>query len=43
MYNKGSIALDHRGTDDMPADIFTKPLIRIKRTKLPRLAGLSQT
>ena len=42
-YNEGSIVLDHRGTDDMPADIFTKPLIRIKLTKFARLVGLSQT
>jgi len=42
-YNEGSIILDHRRTDDMPADIFTKPLIRIKLTKFARLVGLSQT
>ena len=42
-YNEGSIVLDHHGTDDMPADIFTKPLFRIKLTKFARLVGLSQT
>jgi len=42
-YNKGSILLDHRRTNDTPADIFTKPLICIKLTKFARLVGLSQT
>ena len=42
-YNDGIIFLDHRGTDDMPADVFTKPLVRIKLTKFARLLGLSQT
>ena len=40
-YNEGTIVLDHRGTDDMPADVFTKPLIRIKLNKFARLVGLS--
>jgi len=42
-YNDGIIVLDHRGTDDMAADIFTKALDRIKLTKFARLVGLSQT
>ena len=42
-YNDGVIFLDHRGTEDMPADVFTKPLIRIKLNKFARLLGLSQT
>ena len=42
-YSDGIIVLDHRGTDDMPADIFTKPLVRVKLNKFSRLVGLSQT
>ena len=42
-YNDGTITLDHRGTEDMPADIFTKPLDRIKLGKFARLVGLCQT
>ena len=42
-YNDGTIILSHRGTDDMPADIFTKPLVRIKLNKFSQLVGLSQT
>ena len=42
-YNDGVISLNHRGTDDMPADVFTKPLICIKLDKFARLLGLSQT
>jgi len=42
-YNDGVIALDHRGTDDMPADVFTKALVRIKLSEFAHLAGLSQT
>jgi hypothetical protein len=42
-YNDGIISLDHRGTEDMPADVFTKPLIRIKLNKFSHLLGLSQT
>ena len=42
-YNDGVIFLAHCGTEDMPADVFTKPLIRIKLDKFVRLLGLSQT
>jgi hypothetical protein len=42
-HNDGTIVLDHRGTDEMPADIFTKPLDRIKLNKFVHLVGLSQT
>ena len=42
-YNDGTIILDHRGTDDMPADVFTKALDRIKLNKFVRLVGLFQT
>ena len=42
-YNDGVISLDHCGTEDMPADVFNKPLIRIKLDKFVHLLGLSQT
>jgi len=41
--NDGVIALEHRGTDDMPADMFTKALVRIKLTKFAQYVGLSFT
>lgn len=41
--NAGVISLEHRGTDDMPADMFTKALIRLKLTKFAQYVGLSQT
>ena len=41
--NTGVIALKHRGTDEMPADMFTKALIRLKLTKFAQYVGLSQT
>ena len=42
-HSDGTIVLDHRGTDEMPADIFTKPLDRIKFNKFAHLVGLSRT
>ena len=42
-YNDGTVVLDHRRTDDMPADVFTKALDRIKLNKFAHLVGLSQT
>ena len=41
--NAGVVALKHRGTDDMPADMFTKALIRLKLTKFAKYVGLSFT
>ena len=41
--NDGIVDLEHRGTDDMPADMFTKALIRIKLTKFSQNVGLSFT
>jgi hypothetical protein len=40
IYEAGSIAISHRGTDDMPADMFTKPLARPKLEKFSKLVGL---
>jgi len=42
-YSGGIIDLEHRGTDDMPADMFTKALIRVKLKKFAQHVGLSQT
>ena len=42
-YSEGTVVLNHRGTDDMPAKAFTKALDRIKLNKFARLVGLSQT
>ena len=42
-YNEGAVVLDHCGTDDMPADVFTKALDCIKLNKFALLVGLSQT
>ena len=41
--NAGIIALKHWGTDEMPTDMFTKALIRLKLTKFTQYVGLSQT
>ena len=41
--NNGVISLEHRGTDDMPADMFTKALIRLKLNKFSKYVGLLQT
>ena len=35
VYNDGTITLEHHGTDDVPADVFNKRLIRLKLTKFP--------
>jgi len=43
LYNDSSIILNHCGTDNMPADIFTKALDCIKLSKFARLIGLLQT
>ena len=43
VYNDGTITLDHCSTEDMPTDIFTKPLDCIKLGKFTHLVGLSQT
>ena len=42
-FNKGIIILTHHGTDDMPADMFTKALIRIKLTKFAQSVGVFST
>jgi hypothetical protein len=41
--NDGVVTLEHRGTDEMPADMFTKALIRVKLNKFAQYVGLSQT
>ena len=41
--NTGIISLEHLGTDDMPADMFTKALIHLKLTKFAQYIRLSQT
>ena len=41
--NEGIVTLEHRGTDEMPADMFTKALIRVKLNKFSKYVGLSQT
>jgi len=40
-FNDGIIVLTHRGTDDMPADMFTKALIRAKLSKFAQSVGVS--
>ena len=42
-FNDGLILLTHRGTDDMPADMFTKALARIKLSKFSKSVGVSST
>ena len=42
-FNDGIIILTHRGTDDMPADMFTKALVRVKLTKFAKSVGVSST
>ena len=42
-FNEGIIVLTHRGTDDMPADMFTKALIRVKLTKFAQSVGVFST
>ena len=42
-FNEGTIILTHRGTDDMPADMFTKALIRIKLSKFTQSVGVFST
>ena len=40
-FDDGVIVLTHRGTDDMPADMFTKALIRAKLSKFSYSVGVS--
>ena len=42
-FNEGIIVLTHRGTDDMPADMFTKALIHVKLTKFAQSVGVFST
>ena len=42
-FNDGILSLTHRGTDDMPADMFTKALIRVKLFKFAQSVGVSST
>ena len=42
-FNDGILSLTHRGTDDMPADMFTKALIRVKLFKFTQSVGVSST
>ena len=42
-FNEGIIVLMHRGTDDMPTDMFTKALIRVKLTKFAQSVGVFST
>lgn len=37
---KGSIRLEHIGTDEMPADLLTKSLARVKMQKFAEMMGL---
>ena len=41
--NEGVVTLEHHGTDEMPADMFTKALIHVKLNKFAQYVGLSQT
>jgi len=40
-FDDGVIVLTHRGTDDMPADMFTKALIRAKLSRFSYSIGVS--
>jgi hypothetical protein len=42
-FNDGIITLTHRGTDEMPADMFTKALARVKLSKFTNSIGVSST
>ena len=42
-FNDGLIILTHRGTDDMPADMFIKALVRVKLSKFAKSVGVSST
>ena len=42
-FNDGLILLAHRGTDNMPADMFTKVLARVKLSKFTKSIGVSST
>lgn len=37
---KGTIRMEHIGTDEMPADLLTKPLARVKVQKFAEMMGL---
>ena len=41
--SEGVVDLEHCGMDDMPADMFTKALVRFKLNKFSQYVGLSQT
>jgi len=43
VFNDGIILLTHRGTDEMPADMFTKALARIKLFKFTESVGVFST
>ena len=42
-FNDGVIVLVHHGTDDMPADMFTKALVRVKLFKFTQSVGVFST